>query len=771
MVQTVQLGGAAISFQADSTNLTRGTRRANQSLQRHRRELRVTQQRYQQFSAVARTSVARLGGLGAALGVGFAGAGIATAIRNATQFGASLVEMATSIGGSVEELQNLRFVAESDGIAINQLDKSLQRLNRNIGEALIGSSARLVEGFKEIGLSAQELSDLSLEERFLAMADALRNIEDPTRRAATAYLFFGKSGQDLIPILIQSREEIEGTIARAEELVNVTDENARALKDAEQAFSEFSRTIENRFINAVGRSVLIWREFQAAREDFIRDQEQDRRQLEFDRSLARGPIRGIQRDPFAEATPLFDANTDAVDRANRAIEAYTQSTRVAANTVRSAVGIIRDFTFELDSQAEALAFVRDLNQARISVDQEQAQLSLEQIDQARRQTQQLRDQLQLQQLIGEERSRFIAVQEFETRINNERIAIERQLATATGEEAAVLQTRLEALQNYAFRFGPEVVQLLTEEKERYRELRGEIDAVNTAQQLRQSSAGLIDNITQENTRIQQQIQLLGLTGEARARVLAQQQFENSISRQLTSIRNRLATATGEEREQLEARLAAVQQYARTDGPRTIQLLTEELTKREQLTESLMNQQMAYMRAEELARTFAGSITQGLTGIAKGTQSVEDALLNLANNILSRVIEQLLTAQLEAFAFNTVLSAFSGSGGGGNRRGLLGSFGGLLGLQRGGTLPANRLAVVGEREPELLISGVASTVVPFSQLGGGGTNITYAPVIQQQDEAGTRRALQSTFPAFERTVRAGLTEDASQRSQFRTQIRR
>ena len=251
MVAEVNVGTARVNFRADSTRLTRATRNANNSLRRHRASLRQTQTTYRRTAQQAGLLVGRLRGIGAALGIGLLGGGLFAGVRQLSQLGSSLVETSRAADLSVESLQNLRFVAESDGVAADQLDRALLRLNRTLGDAATGNKAA-VDAFAELGLEFESLVNLRGEERFLAIARAISELEDRTLQTSAATAIFGRAGQDLLPILIQNEEALRGTIARSEELGNVTDEHAQNLKALEQTYADLEKVAVAALANIVG---------------------------------------------------------------------------------------------------------------------------------------------------------------------------------------------------------------------------------------------------------------------------------------------------------------------------------------------------------------------------------------------------------------------------------------------------------------------------------------------------------------------------------------
>jgi hypothetical protein len=100
------------------------------------------------------------------------------------------------------------------------------------------------------------------------------------------------------------------------------------------------------------------------------------------------------------------------------------------------------------------------------------------------------------------------------------------------------------------------------------------------------------------------------------------------------------------------------------------------------------------------------------------------LLENWGRTLERMAAQAAAADIMRFIFGD-----SGAGGKSSGQGGLGSlisgagqlFGGMF--ADGGRPPKNKISVVGDGgEPELFVPDTAGTIIPFSKLGGGGTNL-------------------------------------------------
>jgi hypothetical protein len=146
-----------------------------------------------------------------------------------------LVDQAAKINVNTEDLAALRFSAQQSGVAIASLDKGLEMLQRRLG------SGQNAEALERLGLSAEKLKEMDLNEAFLEIADSLKVVSNEADQAALANEIFGRSGQDLTNLINIGSEAIRQQRAEAESLGIVLKEEAAAgleeLGDAQERIS------------------------------------------------------------------------------------------------------------------------------------------------------------------------------------------------------------------------------------------------------------------------------------------------------------------------------------------------------------------------------------------------------------------------------------------------------------------------------------------------------------------------------------------------------
>ena len=110
----------------------------------------------------------------------------------------NLGNIADKLGVSFEFIQTLEEAANRSGTSIDAVSAAFGRLQKSV-LGVDEESKAAQKALSEIGVTAEELQQLSPEQQYERIGVALAGIEDPARRTATATALFGRAGADLIP--------------------------------------------------------------------------------------------------------------------------------------------------------------------------------------------------------------------------------------------------------------------------------------------------------------------------------------------------------------------------------------------------------------------------------------------------------------------------------------------------------------------------------------------------------------------------------------------
>jgi hypothetical protein len=169
--------------------------------------------------------------LGVAIGAGAAAAATALGVltQKAINTADAVGKAAKKTGASAEEISKLKFAAEQSGASLETIEKALARLAK---EADMGG-----ESLARLGISATDSNGRmrSAAELFADSAEQISKLGNATERSAAAQALFGKSGAELLPLLISGRDGLAAMGKEAEALGIVF---SGATTDAAEQFND-----------------------------------------------------------------------------------------------------------------------------------------------------------------------------------------------------------------------------------------------------------------------------------------------------------------------------------------------------------------------------------------------------------------------------------------------------------------------------------------------------------------------------------------------------
>lgn len=185
----------------------------------------------------------------------FAVAGIQSFIEQAVNFGDDLRSLADRMGTTTAELTRLQYIAEQSNTTFDVLRGSLDRLAKGLSLAEDGSG-KARKAIADLGVDAEFLTRLPIEQQLNVVADAFQRIEKPADQVRIAMQLFGDEGTALVPILRLGSEGIrklgeEGARAGA----ILADETATALADVDASSKRLAasaRTARAELVALVG---------------------------------------------------------------------------------------------------------------------------------------------------------------------------------------------------------------------------------------------------------------------------------------------------------------------------------------------------------------------------------------------------------------------------------------------------------------------------------------------------------------------------------------
>jgi hypothetical protein len=164
---------------------------------------------------------------------------------------ATLSDLAARTGIGVESFQKYSIAAKLAGVDTEQFGTAVQKLTVNIGKAAPGDA--LDKSLRNINLSVVELRQLSPEQQFSAIGEAISTLPTAADRAAASVEIFGKQGAALAPLFREGAASIEELQARAERLgIIVSETQVNNVADMNDAFDLVSETINGIIGQVIG---------------------------------------------------------------------------------------------------------------------------------------------------------------------------------------------------------------------------------------------------------------------------------------------------------------------------------------------------------------------------------------------------------------------------------------------------------------------------------------------------------------------------------------
>ena len=183
--------------------------------------------KFQKFGQVMAGVGAAMGAALAAVGAAAVSAGKALAEMSveAAAYADEMLTQSTVTGMSVESLQAYSYAADLVDVSLDTLTSSMAKNVKSMANAAEGS-AKYADAYAQLGVSVTN-ADGSLrdsEEVYWEVIDALAEVANETERDAIAMQLFGKSAQDLNPLIAQGSEGIAALTQEAKDMGAVLSE-------------------------------------------------------------------------------------------------------------------------------------------------------------------------------------------------------------------------------------------------------------------------------------------------------------------------------------------------------------------------------------------------------------------------------------------------------------------------------------------------------------------------------------------------------------------
>jgi hypothetical protein len=183
--------------------------------------------------------------------------------RRTGNYADSILDLESATGHTTDTIQRYQAVAERAGVKTTAFTDASQRLLQQMSRSE-GGSASLNEGLQKLGLTFEDISEATPDERMNTLITRLRGVEDANKRAQIGTQLLRGGYEDLAPILDLSAEEFEKVSQQAKESGKIMDTDAlnsannfrMSLDELKQEFTGLMRSIAVDFMPVLTDSLM-----------------------------------------------------------------------------------------------------------------------------------------------------------------------------------------------------------------------------------------------------------------------------------------------------------------------------------------------------------------------------------------------------------------------------------------------------------------------------------------------------------------------------------
>ena len=166
--------------------------------------------------------------------------------KESAAFADNIITLSMQTGQSTQQLQEFAYASELIDVSVDTLQGSLTKLTNNMQDTMNGTG-NAKASFEALGVSVTNAdgSMRSANDVFYETIDALGRVKNETERDAMSMDIFGRSAQDLNPLIIQGSKTLKAYADEAHNMGYVLDDEAlSALGAVDDAYQRLQKTQE-----------------------------------------------------------------------------------------------------------------------------------------------------------------------------------------------------------------------------------------------------------------------------------------------------------------------------------------------------------------------------------------------------------------------------------------------------------------------------------------------------------------------------------------------
>lgn len=166
--------------------------------------------------------------------------------KESAAFADNIITLSMQTGQSTQQLQEFAYASELIDVSVDTMQGSLTKLTNNMQDTMNGTG-NAKASFEALGVSVTNAdgSMRSANDVFYETIDALGQVKNETERDAMSMDIFGRSAQDLNPLIIQGSKTLKAYADEAHNMGYVLDDEAlSALGAVDDAYQRMQKTQE-----------------------------------------------------------------------------------------------------------------------------------------------------------------------------------------------------------------------------------------------------------------------------------------------------------------------------------------------------------------------------------------------------------------------------------------------------------------------------------------------------------------------------------------------
>lgn len=128
--------------------------------------------------------------------------GLGLLVKNAFDAGDATAKLSDRLGISTEKLAGLQHAANLAGVDTDKVTLAMRGLTKGVIDAAQGTG-EMQQAFNRLGLSADQLARMPLDQQFMKVGEALMRVQNVTERNALAMQIFGSRASEVLNIFAE----------------------------------------------------------------------------------------------------------------------------------------------------------------------------------------------------------------------------------------------------------------------------------------------------------------------------------------------------------------------------------------------------------------------------------------------------------------------------------------------------------------------------------------------------------------------------------------